>query len=83
MTGQSLYGELNGGTVIELSSLRYARALLDGSGAAVLRSLGERLPFEIACGLNGRVWVKASSVVNTIVVSNAVLNAVGAILFLL
>eukprot|EP00297_Palpitomonas_bilix_P025578 CAMPEP_0113906050 /NCGR_PEP_ID=MMETSP0780_2-20120614/24470_1 /TAXON_ID=652834 /ORGANISM="Palpitomonas bilix" /LENGTH=202 /DNA_ID=CAMNT_0000900483 /DNA_START=180 /DNA_END=785 /DNA_ORIENTATION=- /assembly_acc=CAM_ASM_000599 len=56
MTGQSLYGELNGGTVIELSSLRYARALLDGSGAAVLRSLGERLPFEIACGLNGRVW---------------------------
>jgi exosome complex component RRP40 len=37
-----------------------------------LRLLGEHFPFEIAVGLNGRVWVDAGKPGLTILVANAI-----------
>ncbi|CAN1846026.1 Putative exosome complex component rrp40 [Linum perenne] len=41
----------------------------------VLETLGKKLPFEIAVGLNGRVWVNADSPSIVVVVSNAIMNS--------
>ena len=41
----------------------------------VLRALGSRLKFECVVGVNGRVWVKAADVAQTIIVVNAVRNS--------
>lgn len=59
MTGQSVYGELKGGTVIHVST-GLARRLLDPE-CAILTALGAGVPFEIAVGVNGTVWVQAAS----------------------
>lgn len=67
------FGELAGGTLLR-TSLAHARALL-APECAVLRALGELLPYEVAVGLNGRVWVKAACPAHTILVANAIANA--------
>jgi exosome complex component RRP40 len=41
----------------------------------VLLALGAKVPFEIAVGVNGRVWVKAGTVRDTMVVANALKNS--------
>jgi exosome complex component RRP40 len=41
--------------------------------SAVLAKLGALLSFEIAVGLNGRVWVKAGTVQHSILVANSIL----------
>ena len=41
----------------------------------VLNALGKHLPYEIAIGMNGMVWVCASTSVRTIAVANAIMNA--------
>ncbi|KAJ9677754.1 hypothetical protein PVL29_022627 [Vitis rotundifolia] len=41
----------------------------------VLEALGKKLSFEIAVGLNGRVWVNASSPSTVILVANAIMNS--------
>lgn len=41
----------------------------------VLQSLGEHIPFEIAVGMNGRVWVNTSDIDKIIIVTNAILKA--------
>jgi exosome complex component RRP40 len=48
--------------------------LLDDN-CTVLRCLGRALPFELAIGVNGRVWVHSAGVTQTIVISNAILNS--------
>ena len=57
MTGQALFGELRGGALVRVSTA-LARRLLD-PGCALLAALGAALPFELAVGLNGCVWVLA------------------------
>ena len=52
------FGELTGGYVFKCS-LHLARELIDPK-SFVLAYLGTKLPYEIAVGLNGKVWVKAS-----------------------
>ncbi|XP_072172671.1 exosome complex component RRP40-like [Diadema setosum] len=37
----------------------------------LIRLLGERIPFEIALGMNGRIWVRAKTIAATIAVVNA------------
>ena len=59
MTGQSVYGELKGGTLVHVST-GLARRLLDPE-CAILTSIGSGVPFEIAVGLNGTVWVQAAN----------------------
>ena len=68
-------GELTGGMVFDVS-LGMARRLLmskqkESGGIAVLEEIAEKIPFEVAVGRNGRVWVKSGGVRETIVVGRA------------
>jgi len=38
-------------------------------------ALGSKVAFELAVGVNGRVWVKAGSVSETILAANAIRNS--------
>lgn len=40
-------------------------------GALVLKCLGQHIAFEVAVGVNGRVWVKSGSVRHTLIAVNA------------
>jgi exosome complex RNA-binding protein Rrp4 len=46
---------------------------------AVLQELGKVIPYEIAVGSNGRVWVNSASVAHTVVVANAILSSDGVV----
>ncbi|GFH13201.1 KH_dom_type_1 domain-containing protein [Haematococcus lacustris] len=65
------FGALKGGTLIHVSSA-LARQLLSSPPAPVLQALGNSLQFEIAVGLNGRVWVAADSSKAAVLVANAI-----------
>lgn len=65
------FGPLKGGYIFECST-GLARGLLSKPTPPVLEVLGKNLSFEIAVGLNGRVWVNAPKVATTITVSNAI-----------
>ena len=43
--------------------------------SSILSSIGKRVPFEIAIGMNGRIWINSSSTENTIFVYNAIKNS--------
>lgn len=43
--------------------------------SAILTTLGSYLPYEVAVGINGRIWVKATTTENTILVANSILNS--------
>jgi exosome complex component RRP40 len=75
VTGQSLYGELVGGYAFACSS-RLARELLK-EDCYVLSVLGKFVPFELAIGVNGKVWLNSSSPLHTILLTNAILNSEG------
>ncbi|RKP09078.1 hypothetical protein THASP1DRAFT_34496 [Thamnocephalis sphaerospora] len=75
-TGRSEgYGELKDGFMITCS-LGHCRRLLR-PGAAILRALGQHVPFELAVGMNGRVWLRADSVPHTILTANAITRSEG------
>jgi exosome complex component RRP40 len=50
-----------------------ARRLLDPD-CAVLAALGGVVPFELAVGANGLVWVQAASTKHTVAVTNTILR---------
>ncbi|CAL1530468.1 unnamed protein product [Lymnaea stagnalis] len=52
--------------------INLARKLLNPE-CVVLKQLGRRFKFEIAVGINGRVWVKANNEIQTIAMANAVM----------
>jgi exosome complex component RRP40 len=71
-------GELKGGMVFDVS-MGMARRLLmtkqrEEGKIAVLEELGEKVAFEIAVGRNGKVWVKAGAVKETLIVGRALLD---------
>jgi len=71
-------GELKGGMVFDVS-MGMARRLLmtkqrEEGKIAVLEELGEKVAFEIAVGRNGKVWVKAGGVKETLIVGRALLD---------
>ncbi|KAF5946442.1 hypothetical protein HYC85_016670 [Camellia sinensis] len=68
------YGPLKDGFTFE-SSTGLARMLLSSPTCPVLEGLGKKLSFEIAVGLNGRVWVNAEAPSTVILVSNAIMNS--------
>ncbi|CAJ2648058.1 unnamed protein product [Trifolium pratense] len=68
------YGVLKEGYMFECST-GLSRMLLSSPTCPVLDTLGKKLSFEIAVGLNGRVWVIASSPPTTIIVANALINS--------
>ncbi|RWR93975.1 putative exosome complex component rrp40 isoform X1 [Cinnamomum micranthum f. kanehirae] len=68
------FGPLKDGYMFE-STTGLSRMLLSSPTCPVLEALGKKLSFEIAVGLNGRVWVNASAPETVILVANAIMNA--------
>ncbi|KAL8689990.1 MAG: hypothetical protein Q9218_004464 [Villophora microphyllina] len=68
-------GELKGGMLFDVSLGMARRLLLSKSkeegGLVVLEEVGEQMAFEIAVGRNGKVWVKAGGVRETLLVGRA------------
>lgn len=64
------FGKLDGGIIFRCS-LSYCRKLL-ARNCPVLKYLGKKIPYEIAVGLNGRVWINSQSPKHTILVSNTI-----------
>ena len=69
-------GELKGGMLFDISPGMSRRLLLKKSkeqgGVAILDILAEKLNFELAVGLNGRLWVDGSTVRETMAIGKAV-----------
>jgi len=71
------YGELNGEhSFLFECSLGLARMLRE-SDNFLLACLGKVYSFEIAVGMNGRVWVNTKSITHTIQISNAIQTSEG------
>ncbi|KAJ1688257.1 hypothetical protein LUZ63_019647 [Rhynchospora breviuscula] len=68
------FGQLKNGYTFETST-GLARMLLSSPTCPVLEALGKKISFETAVGLNGRVWVNASSPDDVILVSNAIMRS--------
>lgn len=68
------FGALKGGMAIDCS-LSHARALLAKPPGPVLAALGAKLKFELAVGLNGRLWVHSSDCRTTIRVCRVLVDA--------
>ena len=83
VAGQSFFGPLAGGASVNVS-LHTARRLLggeggsglgEGGGAGVLEMCGEWVGYEVAVGMNGRVWVKCENTMACILLLNAIQNS--------
>lgn len=68
------FGPLKEGYMFETST-GLSRILLSSPTCPVLNVLGKKLSFEIAVGLNGRVWVNSSSQSIVILVTNAIIGS--------
>lgn len=71
-------GELKGGMVFDIS-LGMARRFMmpkpgEQGGVAVLEEMGEKVPFEVAVGRNGKIWIDSKSIKETMLVGRAVLE---------
>ena len=67
-------GVLTGGGFMFAVSLNLVRKLL-APDCGLLTKLGEVAPFETAVGVNGRVWLRARSVKETMLLAQAVTSA--------
>jgi len=77
-TGKSAgFGELKGGLLVDGLSMGYCRTLLFRERGTVLEEVGKHVGFQCAVGLNGRVWVDAGDVKNTILVGRAIKETEG------
>ncbi|KAG2575280.1 hypothetical protein PVAP13_7KG425700 [Panicum virgatum] len=68
------FGQLKGGYMFDTLT-GMSRMLLSSPTCPVLEALGKKLSFEIAVGLNGRVWVNAPAPSTVILVSNAIMKS--------
>lgn len=66
-----MFGHLKGGIVMDVSN-SLSRQLLAVPMAPVLEALGSRVEYEAAVGLNGKVWVSATTCQGTVVLSHAI-----------
>ncbi|KAH9623827.1 hypothetical protein KSS87_014515 [Heliosperma pusillum] len=78
------FGPLNDGFMFETSTglsrmstddTFFVFSLLSSPPCPLLEGLGKKLSFEIAVGLNGRVWVNAESPAKVILVCNAIMKS--------
>eukprot|EP00984_Skeletonema_dohrnii_P015919 scaffold6990_cov87-Skeletonema_dohrnii-CCMP3373.AAC.1 len=74
MTNEGTYGPLNGGTSFRVS-IGLARELLLPENAVLSALDKSGIPFEIAIGVNGMVWVNSPDPEITIMISNAIKNS--------
>lgn len=68
------FGALKDGYMFD-SSTGLSRMLLSTPPCPVLEALGKNLSFELAVGLNGRVWVNAASPETIILVANTLMKS--------
>lgn len=79
VTGAAFFGELNSGMTIKCS-LRLAALLLQSthesanpqSEKRLLYLLGKHFPYEVAIGMNGRIWIRSTTNKNTLVIAEAI-----------
>ncbi|CAD7085765.1 unnamed protein product [Hermetia illucens] len=64
-------GVLNDGFVFNCS-INLVRKILN-KNCPLLQALQREMPFEVAVGMNGRIWIKAKTMRETIAVGNAIL----------
>jgi len=64
-------GQLQGGGFMFSVPLHLVRKLLNPD-SVLLKKLGEMLKFEIAIGMNGRIWARANEPKETICIANAI-----------
>merc|ERR1712029_211404 len=64
-------GVLEDGGYVFSVSLNTVRKLLSKE-CVLLQTLGKQIPFEIAVGTNGRIWIRGKSVSDTICIANAI-----------
>lgn len=74
MTNEGTYGPLTGGTSFRIS-LGLARELLLPNNAALSALDKSGIPFEIAIGVNGMVWLNSPEPEITIMICNAIKNS--------
>eukprot|EP01127_Copromyxa_protea_P017046 TRINITY_DN5162_c0_g1_i1.p1 TRINITY_DN5162_c0_g1~~TRINITY_DN5162_c0_g1_i1.p1 ORF type:complete len:234 (+),score=23.52 TRINITY_DN5162_c0_g1_i1:15-716(+) len=67
------FGPLEGGYMVKCDTCLARDCLAEDS--TVLNALGASIPYEVAVGVNGRIWVKATTIENTILVANCILNS--------
>ena len=72
-SGEAVYGGLAQGFLSHVS-IHFAHKLLHPD-SVVLKSLGEKLAYEIAIGMNGALWLKGSNIAETILIKNAIENS--------
>jgi exosome complex component RRP40 len=68
------FGHLKSGYLVDCSTA-LARKLLGTPTTPVLAALGAAVQYEVAIGLNGRLWVNAVNVTTTILVSQCIINS--------
>ena len=68
------FGPLKEGFLTSVNT-HFSRTLLSRPPCPVLEALARHLQYEVAVGLNGRVWVNADSPTKIILVTNAISNS--------
>ncbi|KAL8450486.1 hypothetical protein Emag_003176 [Eimeria magna] len=72
-SSEKVLGELRDGIIVELP-IPFALSLLCRD-SLILQLLGSRVPFEIAVGFNGRVWIRAATNVLSMRLANCITAA--------
>lgn len=67
------FGLLDGGMVVDVT-LGYARHLLFEKNFPLLKTLSSFTQFEVAIGVNGKIWVKCEDVKNTLACYRSILD---------
>ena len=67
------FGPLVGGYMFKCSTGLTRQCLV--VDCVVLNELGKYIPFEIAVGMNGRIWVNSTNTTNCTIIVNAIINS--------
>jgi exosome complex component RRP40 len=71
-------GELKGGMVFDISMVMARRLMMKDpgkqGGVIVLEDLADKIPYEMAVGRNGKVWVDSGSIKSTLAVGKAIVD---------
>jgi len=68
MTGEAYYGELKEGMLIYVDVT--TSVWLEKNGDQVFTKIAKLCQFEVVVGVNGRVWIKAKELEDTVVIYN-------------
>jgi exosome complex component RRP40 len=73
VTGEAMFGPLKGGMMVNVS-IKFAHELMSDDNH-VLNTLGNKIRFEIAIGMNGNIWVDSETIRYTIIIINTLTKA--------